>query len=161
GLVVHYPAYRAVGFVATGMAKGAEDALASIKVLAAMLLFPLTWTGVAAAVWLWRGMEAGGVAFALAPLTAYAAPVFFERPEGFLELTLTDVHLGQVVHRPGVALVQHDRFLVRFDRTARVAELALHPAEQAVSLVRRGIDRHDPLDVGKRFLRLALLDQHS
>src|SRR3989440_5645943 len=42
------------------MAKGAEDALASIKVLAAMLLFPLTWTGVAAAVWLWRGMEAGG-----------------------------------------------------------------------------------------------------
>ncbi len=61
GLVVHYPAYRAVGFVATGMAKGAEDALASIKVLAAMLLFPLTWTGVATAAWLWRGME-GGVA---------------------------------------------------------------------------------------------------
>src|SRR3989442_4110446 len=47
-------------------------------------------------------------------------------------------------HRPGVAPVQHDRFLVRFDRTARVAQLALHPAEQAVSLVRRGIDRHDP-----------------
>src|SRR5205823_13876533 len=79
GVVVHYPAYRAVGFVATGLAKGAEDALASIKVLAAMLLFPLTWIGVAAAVWLWRGMEAGVVAFALAPLTAYAALVFFER----------------------------------------------------------------------------------
>src|SRR5256885_9914138 len=60
GLVVHYPAYRAVGFVATGMAKGAEDALASIKVLAAMLLFPLTWTGVAAAVRLWPGVGAGG-----------------------------------------------------------------------------------------------------
>src|SRR6266550_7456605 len=28
-----------------------------------------------------------------------------ERPEGLLELTLTDVYLGQVVHRPGVALV--------------------------------------------------------
>src|SRR5207302_8392281 len=77
-----------------------------------------------------------------------------------LELTLTDVHLGQVVHRPGVTLIQHDRFLVRFDRTARVAQLALHPAEQAVSLVRRRIDGDDPLDVGKRFLRLALLDQH-
>src|SRR5256885_13273604 len=37
---------------------------------------------------------------------------------------------------------------------------SLHPAEQAVCLVRRGIDGHDPLDVGKRFLRLALLDQH-
>jgi 1-acyl-sn-glycerol-3-phosphate acyltransferase len=79
GVVVHYPAYRAVGFVATGMAKGAEDALASIKVLAAMLLFPLTWIGVAAAVWLWRGLEDGLLALAIAPLTAYAALLFFER----------------------------------------------------------------------------------
>ncbi len=79
GVVVHYPAYRTVGFVATGMAKGAEDTLASIKVLAAMLLFPLTWAGAVAAVWLWRGMEAGLLASAVAPLTAYAALVFFER----------------------------------------------------------------------------------
>ncbi len=79
GLVVHYPAYRAVGFVATGMAKGAEDALASIKVLAAMLLFPLTWIGAAAAFWRWRGMEVGVLALAVAPLAAYAALVFFER----------------------------------------------------------------------------------
>jgi len=79
GVVVHYPAYRAVGFVATGMAKGAEDALASIKVLAAMLLFPLTWIGVAVAVWPWRGLEDGLLALAIAPLTAYAALLFFER----------------------------------------------------------------------------------
>jgi len=79
GVVVHYPAYRVVGFVATGMAKGADDALASIKVLAAMLLFPLTWSGVAAAAWLKRGPEAGVLALAVAPLTAYAALVFFER----------------------------------------------------------------------------------
>src|SRR5438034_10992093 len=79
GVVVHYPAYRAVGFVATGLARGAEDALASIKVLAAMLLFPLTWIGVAAAFWRWRGMEVGVLAFAVAPLAAYAALVFFER----------------------------------------------------------------------------------
>jgi len=45
-------------FVATGMARGAEDALASIKVLAAMLLFPLTWAGSALAMWRWRGVEA-------------------------------------------------------------------------------------------------------
>jgi len=61
------------------MAKGAEDALASIKVLAAMLLFPLTWIGVAALVWLRQGLEAGVLALAIAPLTAYAALVFFER----------------------------------------------------------------------------------
>src|SRR5437016_3298328 len=54
GVVLHYPAYRAVGFVATGIAKGAEDALASVKVLAAMLLFPITWGAVAAAIWRWQ-----------------------------------------------------------------------------------------------------------
>jgi len=79
GVVLHYPAYRAVGFVATGMAKGAEDALASIKVLAAMLLFPVTWTGAAVAAWLWRGPEASVATVVVAPLTGYAALVFFER----------------------------------------------------------------------------------
>jgi hypothetical protein len=79
GVLVHYPAYRVVGFVATGIAKGAEDALASIKVLAAMLLLPLTWAGASGAVSLWRGLEAGALALAIAPLTAYAALVFFER----------------------------------------------------------------------------------
>jgi 1-acyl-sn-glycerol-3-phosphate acyltransferase len=79
GLAVHYPAYRAVGFVATGIAKGAEDSLASIKVLAAMLLFPLTWMGVAAVVSLARTLGQGLVALALAPLAGYAALVFSER----------------------------------------------------------------------------------
>ena len=79
GVVLNYPAYRVVGFVATGMAKGAEDALASIKVLAAMLLFPLTWTIVAVLVGMTQGVEAGVVALILAPLLAYAALIFFER----------------------------------------------------------------------------------
>jgi len=34
---------------------------------------------VAAALWRWRGMEVGVLAFAVAPLAAYAALVFFER----------------------------------------------------------------------------------
>lgn len=79
GLTVHYPAYRAVGFVATGIAKGAEDSLASIKVLAAMLLFPLTWVGAAALVSLTRTLGQGLVALVLAPLAGYAALVFSER----------------------------------------------------------------------------------
>ena len=79
GVITHYPAYRAAGFVATGMAKGAEESLASIKVLAAMLLFPLTWAAVAAAVWLSRGVEPALLALAIEPLTGYAALIFFER----------------------------------------------------------------------------------
>src|SRR5207244_6087561 len=79
GVVINYPAYRAVGFVATGIAKGAEDALASIKVLAAMLLFPLTWVIVAVVVGLRRDVELGVLTLGVAPLLAYAALVFFER----------------------------------------------------------------------------------
>src|SRR5216117_3144246 len=79
GVVLHYPAYRAVGFVATGIAKGAEDALASVKVLAAMLLFPITWGAVAAAIWRWQGLAAALLALALLPLTGYADLGFFER----------------------------------------------------------------------------------
>lgn len=79
GVIVHYPAYRAAGFVATGMAKDAEESLASIKVLAAMLLFPLTWAGVAGVVWLGRGPGAAVLTLAVAPLAGYAALIFFER----------------------------------------------------------------------------------
>ncbi len=79
GLALHYPAYRAVGFVATGWAKGAEDALASIKVLAAMLLFPLTWGVLAIVMWRWRGAAVALAWLPLGPLTAYAALRFTER----------------------------------------------------------------------------------
>ena len=80
GVIVHYPAYRAAGFVATGIAKGAEDALASVKVLAAMLLFPVTWVLATVAAGLWQGfLGAALLTVAGVPLTAYAALLFFER----------------------------------------------------------------------------------
>lgn len=79
GVVLHYPAYRAVGFVATGVAKGAEDELASIKVLTAMLLFPVSWVGLGVVVGARWGLERGALALAAAPLTGYATLVFFER----------------------------------------------------------------------------------
>ena len=83
-----------------------------------------------------------------------------ERPERVLEPTLTDVHLGQVVHRPGVTPVQHDRPLERLDRPGRIPELALHSAEHAVDLVRRRVDLERRFGVRQRLLRLALLGQH-
>src|SRR5258706_3652206 len=51
GWLVHYPAYRAVGCVATGITKGEEDGLATVKVLAAAPLFLLTWGVVIAALY--------------------------------------------------------------------------------------------------------------
>lgn len=79
GLVVHYPAYRAVDWVATGLTKGEEDALATVKLLAATLLFPLTWAAVVLAAWLWRGPWAAALVAPTLPLTAYAALRFSER----------------------------------------------------------------------------------
>lgn len=79
GLIVHYPAYRAVDWVATGLTKGEEDALATVKLLAATLLFPLSWTAVVLAVWLWRGPWAAALTGLALPLTGFAALRFSER----------------------------------------------------------------------------------
>ncbi len=79
GLVVHYPAYRAVGWVATGVIKGEEDALATVKVLAAALLFPLTWAAILMGIWLWRGPWAAALVAPALPLSGYVAMHFSER----------------------------------------------------------------------------------
>jgi len=79
GMVVHYPAYRVVGWVATGMTKEKEDALATVKLLSAALLFPLTWGAIAFAVWLWRGPWAAALVAPALPLTGYVALQFAER----------------------------------------------------------------------------------
>jgi 1-acyl-sn-glycerol-3-phosphate acyltransferase len=79
GAVVHYPAYRAVGYVATGVAKGDAATVASGKVLAAMLLFPVTWGLAAAAGWALQGWRAAAVTLVLLPLAGYGSLVFFER----------------------------------------------------------------------------------
>ncbi len=79
GLVVHYPAYRAVGWVATGISKGSEDALATVKVLAAALLFPLTWAAILTGSWLWRGPWLAALIAPALPLSGYIALQFAER----------------------------------------------------------------------------------
>ncbi len=79
GLIVHYPAYRIVGTVATGMSKGEEAALASVKVLAAMLLFPVTWGLEAAALWVWVDPVIALVSLLVVPIAGYGSLLFFER----------------------------------------------------------------------------------
>jgi len=79
GLVVHYPAYRAVGWLATGVTKSHEDALATVKLLAAALLFPLTWIVILVAAWLWRGPQVAALVALALPLSGYVALQFTER----------------------------------------------------------------------------------
>jgi len=79
GAIVHYPAYRAVGHIATGIAKGEEETLASVKVLAAMLLFPVTWALAAAAAWVWLGLKPGLAVLVMLPLAGMGSLWFFAR----------------------------------------------------------------------------------
>lgn len=83
GAVVHYPAYRLVGFIATGLSRGEDDVVATIKILAGALLFPVTWIAVALVIGLRYGAVSGIVALLIAPLTGYAALRFFERLDEF------------------------------------------------------------------------------
>jgi glycerol-3-phosphate O-acyltransferase/dihydroxyacetone phosphate acyltransferase len=84
GILVHYPAYKLAGAIAVAVARRSDDIVSTIKLIAAMLLFPLTWGALAAVFFYLVGWP--GVVFALvaAPVSAYVALLFFERLDGFV-----------------------------------------------------------------------------
>jgi 1-acyl-sn-glycerol-3-phosphate acyltransferase len=73
GAVVHYPAYRLAGFFAMRFSKNNDDMVSTIKIIAAMLLFPLTWAGIAYLCGALFGWAAVLGALLLAPAAGYAA----------------------------------------------------------------------------------------
>jgi 1-acyl-sn-glycerol-3-phosphate acyltransferase len=78
GTVVHYPAYRLGGYLATKLSRDAEDMVSTIKIMSAMLLFPLTWLisfGIAYVTLGW--VSALAIALTL-PFCGYVAILFFE-----------------------------------------------------------------------------------
>src|SRR3990172_2809288 len=84
GTVVHYPAYRLGGLLATRFSQDSEDVISTIKIISAMLLFPLTWLVVFII-----GYGIAGWFFALAalvvlPLTGFVAIRFFEELDRFV-----------------------------------------------------------------------------
>lgn len=83
GIVSHYPAYRLVGWLSERVAARETNStavLATTKLIAGFLFFPLTWILVAIVAGVVTGtLWAAGVALLLAPLSGYAALVFTER----------------------------------------------------------------------------------
>jgi ABC-type multidrug transport system fused ATPase/permease subunit len=82
GTIAHYPAYRLGGYLATRFSRDSEDIISTIKIISAMLLFPLTWLVLAVASyvafgWL-RGWWAAAVVLVTIPLCGYVAIIFFE-----------------------------------------------------------------------------------
>ena len=84
GAAVHYPAYRLGGFLATRISRDEEDVISSVKILSAMLLFPLTWIVVAVVSYSFWGWGIAAVIVILLPLAGYLAIRFFEGIDTFM-----------------------------------------------------------------------------
>ncbi|MDQ1557493.1 MAG: glycerol-3-phosphate O-acyltransferase / dihydroxyacetone phosphate acyltransferase [Pyrinomonadaceae bacterium] len=84
GILVHYPAYKLAGAIAVAVARRSDDVVSTIKLIAAMLLFPLTWGALAALFFYLLGWPGVAVALVVAPVSAYVALLFFERLDGFV-----------------------------------------------------------------------------
>jgi len=84
GALVHYPAYRLGGYLATKFSRQEDDVISTVKIISAMLLFPLTWLVVAVAAYLWQGWRLSLAVTVLIPLTGFIAIRFFEGLDSFL-----------------------------------------------------------------------------
>jgi glycerol-3-phosphate O-acyltransferase/dihydroxyacetone phosphate acyltransferase len=84
GALIHYAAYRLGGYLATRLSQDSEDVISTIKIISAMLLFPLTWLIVALAAYFASGWIAAVVGLLIAPLLGYVAIIFFEEIDEFL-----------------------------------------------------------------------------
>lgn len=84
GLAVHYPAYRLGGLLATRISKNDEDVISTVKILSAMLLFPLTWMVAAWIGYRWWGWGIALVILSLLPVAGYLAIRFFEGIDSFM-----------------------------------------------------------------------------
>ncbi|MFN2512742.1 MAG: lysophospholipid acyltransferase family protein [Pyrinomonadaceae bacterium] len=83
GLVIHYPAYRLGGYLSTRFYQDSDDVISTIKILSAMLLFPLTWLIVGLLTYKFLGGIVVFVALVIVPAAGYAAIRFSEELDKF------------------------------------------------------------------------------
>ena len=84
GVLVHYPAYRLGGYLATRFSKDDEDVISTVKIISAMLLFPITWLLAAVVGYKLKGWEYSLAVAAFLPLAGYLAIRFFEGIDSFM-----------------------------------------------------------------------------
>src|SRR5207248_8382936 len=78
GGIIHFPAYRVVGFIARRFVKE-EEMVATIKAIAGAVFYLLTWIACAALAW-WRlGTRWAIAAIVVVPILGWIALRFFER----------------------------------------------------------------------------------
>jgi hypothetical protein len=84
GTVVHYPAYVIGDYLATQLSRESEDVVSTIKIISAMLLFPLTWLTVALLIYKATGLVLALVSCVIVPALGYIAIRFFEELDKFV-----------------------------------------------------------------------------
>ena len=84
GLVLHYPAYLLIDLVVIGfIKKEVEDIESTVKIVGALLFFPLTWLVLAGLSGYFAGWQAALAALAVTPFLGWAAVRFFEKLDQF------------------------------------------------------------------------------
>lgn len=83
GALLHYPAYKLAGLLATKFARQYDDVLSTFKIAAALLLFPLTWCALALLLYRFGGWWGVLTALLCGPLTGYIALRAFEEFDRF------------------------------------------------------------------------------
>jgi 1-acyl-sn-glycerol-3-phosphate acyltransferase len=78
GTITHYPAYKLGGFLATRFARDSDDVVSTIKIISAMLLFPLTWIVLTVFAYVFSGWLLALLVLVVVPFCGYLAIVFFE-----------------------------------------------------------------------------------
>lgn len=78
GTITHYPAYKLGGLLATRFGRDSDDVISTIKIISAMLLFPLTWIILAVVAYGLSGWMLAVLALLVIPFCGYVAIVFFE-----------------------------------------------------------------------------------
>ena len=79
GTVAHYPAYRLGGLLATRFSSDSEDIISTIKIISAMLLFPLTWLVLTVVAYFTLGWVVAVLTLIIVPICGYIAISFFEQ----------------------------------------------------------------------------------
>ena len=79
GALIHYPAYLICELLSGRYKKhGVDDIVSTVKILAAIVLMPLTWIIVAALAYIFWGWRIAAMALPLVILSGYVAMRFFE-----------------------------------------------------------------------------------
>jgi hypothetical protein len=78
GTFAHYPAYKLGGYLATRLSRDSEDVISTVKIISAMLLFPLTWIVIAVLAYVSSGWILASLSLVIIPFSGYLAIVFFE-----------------------------------------------------------------------------------